>query len=251
MSNRAVHVEHIWGTVVSIDLRLHRATSTRTDRAIEEVVHWLHDVDEVFSTYKDQSAVSRFRRGELAPDDLDIGMHDVIKRCQRIKELTGGAFDPWAVEGGFDPSGLVKGWATDRAANILIGYGFNDFLINSGGDITVRGEPEPETLWSIGLQHPNLPGQIYSHVKVTDCAIATSGSYERGAHIINPAGGPVQTASATVIGPDCATADGLATALLVAGQPGFDWFERLPGWSAQIVENETVTSLGEVFTSSV
>ncbi|MEN9741195.1 MAG: hypothetical protein RIR66_151 [Actinomycetota bacterium] len=251
MSNRAVHVEHIWGTVVSIDVRLHRATSNRTSRAIEEVVHWLHDVDEVFSTFKDQSAVSKFRRGELGPDDLDIGMQDVIKRCQRIKEITGGVFDPWAVDGGFDPSGLVKGWATDRAANILIGYGFSDILINSGGDITVRGEPEPETLWSIGLQHPSLPGQIYSHLQVTDCAIATSGNYERGAHIINPTGGKVLTTSATVIGPDCATADGLATALLVAGQQGFEWFERLPEWSAQIVENETVTSLGEVFTSSV
>lgn len=251
MSNRTVHVEHIWGTAVSIDLRLHRSSSIKNDRAIEEVVNWLHDVDEVFSTYKGQSAVSRFRRGELAPDDLDIGMHDVIKRCQRIKELTKGSFDPWKVDGGFDPSGLVKGWATDRAANILISHGFEDFLINSGGDITVRGEPEPETLWSIGLQHPKLPGQIYSHVKVTDCAIATSGSYERGAHVIDPGGGQVQTTSATVIGPDGATADGLATALLVAGKSGFEWFERLPGWSAQIVEQETVTSLGEVFTSSV
>ena len=251
MTDRAIHVEHIWGTVVSIDVRLHRSSSLKKDRAIEDVIHWLHEVDEVFSTYKELSAVSRFRRGELPPEDLDIGMHDVIKRCQRIKEITNGAFDPWQVDGGFDPSGLVKGWATDRAANILIKNGFKDFLINSGGDITVRGEPEPETLWSIGLQHPNLPGQIYSHVKVTDCAVATSGNYERGAHVINPDGGQVQATSATVIGPDCATADGLATALLVAGQPGFEWFERLPGWSAQIVENETVTSLGAVFTSSV
>lgn len=251
MSERQVHVEHIWGTVVSIDLRLHRATSTKWQQAIDEVIDWLHDVDEVFSTFKDQSAVSKYRRGQISESDLDEGMRDVIKRCQRVKELTNGTFDPWAVQGGFDPSGLVKGWAADRAAAILQDFGFKDFLINAGGDITVRGEPQPSELWSIGLQHPTKPGQIYAAIKVTDCAVATSGSYERGQHIINPHGGEVQTASATVIGPDCATADGLATALLIDGQAGFKYFDRLPGWCAQIVEGETVTSLGEVFNVSV
>lgn len=251
MSDRQVHVEHIWGTVVSIDLRIHRANSTKFNEAINEVVKWLHDVDEVFSTFKDQSAVSKYRRGELNETELDEGMRDVIKRCQRVKELTNGAFDPWSVPGGFDPSGLVKGWAADRAAAILQDFGFKDFLINAGGDITVRGGPEPGELWAIGLQHPTKPGQIYEVIKITDCAVATSGSYERGQHIINPFGGNVVASSATVIGSDCATADGLATALLIAGQAGFKFFDRLPLWSAQIVEGQTVTSFGEVFTVSV
>lgn len=247
MSNRIVHVEEIWSTVVSIELRLHDASALKADEAIADVVQWLKDVDEVFSTFKSTSAVSRFRRGELLETDFDAGMKDVIQRCARIKEITNGAFDPWAVNGGYDPSGLVKGWAADRAAGILASYGFNDCMVNAGGDIALRGTPEPGQLWSIGLQHPEMIDQIYGTVQISTGAVATSGQYIRGEHVVDPKGKKIQTASATVVGPDCATADGLATALLIEGRKGFEWFDRLPGWSAQIVEAGEVISMGPAF----
>lgn len=232
---------------MSIDLRLHNTSSLKADAAIAEVVQWLKDVDTVFSTFKSNSAVSKFRRGELAESEFDAGMQDVFARCLRIKEITDGAFDPWAVQGGYDPSGLVKGWAADRAANILASFGFKDCLVNAGGDIAVRGEFEPGKLWTVGIQHPDQFDQIYETVDVTDSAVATSGQYIRGEHVIDPSGGKVINKSATVVGSDCATADGLATALLIKGVAGFAWFDRLPGWSAQVVNGEEVTSIGPAF----
>ena len=245
--NRVVHVEHIWGTVVSIDVRLFRAKRAEAQVAIEEVVQWLKDVDTVFSTFKSDSIISQLRDGRMNIDDVDAGVADVIARCKRIRDLTNGLFDPWSVEGGFDPSGLVKGWAADRAAEILSGHGLRDFMINAGGDVTVRGKAGKDEKWIIGIQHPYLPGQICESVSVANGAVATSGLYERGEHITSPDNSPIKATSATVIGPDCATADALATALLIAGRAGVEWFKKLPNWSGLIVDGDSTVSWGPAF----
>jgi len=244
--DRVVHVEHIWGTVVSVDIALHRSTHIDPDPAIAELVEWLKDVDTVFSTYRTDSVVSQLRRNEISEEELDAGVADVIARCRRMVALTEGVFDPWAVTGGFDPSGLVKGWAADRAATLLLGHGLKDFMINAGGDIATRGSAEPETPWVIGLQHPQQPGQIYGTVSINDGAVATSGLYERGDHIESATG--IAATSATVVGSDCATADALATALLIKGKAGLRWIERMPHWSAQVVSGDSVVSVGPAFT---
>ena len=242
-----VHVEHIWGTVVSIDVRLFRANRKTAETAVQEVVAWLKDVDTVFSTYKVNSVISQLRDGRLNSDDVDAGVADVIARCERIRDITGGLFDPWAVEGGFDPSGLVKGWAADRAADILASHGLHDFMINAGGDVAVRGKADVDEQWVIGIQHPFLPGQICESVRVANGAVATSGLYERGDHITSPHDEGIKASSATVIGPDCATADALATALLIAGRAGFEWFKKLPNWSAFIVDGDSTIAFGPAF----
>ena len=244
---RHVHVEQVWGTVVSIDIRMHRTISEAPVSATKEIVEWLHDVDQVFSTYKSDSVISQLRDGRLTRDEVDAGVTDVINRCEEIKSKTEGIFDPWAVEGGFDPSGLVKGWAVDRAAIILEGLGFRDFMINAGGDISVRGESAPGEEWVIGITHPEIPKEIYTSIPLCDQAIATSAFYERGNHVINPTGMRISASSATVIGPECATADALATALLIAGVPGLQWLEHFPNYSGQVVTGKVVTSQGPSF----
>jgi thiamine biosynthesis lipoprotein len=246
-SARVVHVEHIWGTVVSIDVRLFRAKRSQAQTAIEEVVQWLKDVDTVFSTYKSDSVISQLRDGRMLTSDVDAGVADVIARCERVRDMTDGLFDPWSVDGGFDPSGLVKGWAADRAAEILSGHGLHDFMINAGGDVTVRGKAGKDEKWVIGIQHPYLVGQICESVSIANGAIATSGLYERGEHITAPDHSELKASSATVIGPDCATADALATALLIAGRAGLEWFKKLPNWSAFIVDGESTVSWGPAF----
>mgnify|MGYP006280812689 CR=1 FL=1 len=245
---RAVHVEHVWGTVVSLSVPLHRVDGAAARRGIDAVVRWLHQVDEVFSTYRAGSEVSQLRDGRLEEVAVSHDLADVLARCRHVSRLTHGRFDPWSVPGGFDPSGLVKGWAADRAAEILADHGAIDCMIAAGGDVTVRGEPEPGRVWTVGLQHPELPGQIHGTVDATDCAVATSGLYERGEHII--AAGAVAAISATVVGPDGATADGLATALLIEGVPGLAWVSRLAGYSAQVVQGSTVTSQGPAFVTT-
>ncbi|MEI6108674.1 MAG: FAD:protein FMN transferase [Actinomycetes bacterium] len=244
---RHVHVEHVWGTVVSIDIRLHRTNSEAPVSATKEVVEWLHDVDQVFSTFKSDSVISQLRDGRISRDEVDAGVTDVIRRCEKIKSQTDGTFDPWAIASGFDPSGLVKGWAVDRTVTILEGLGFNDFMINAGGDIAVRGESAPGEQWVIGITHPEIPGEIYTSVPLTNQAIATSALYERGDHVTNPSGGKIAASSATVVGPECATADALATALLIGGVPGLQWLEAFPEYSGQVVTGKVVTSQGLAF----
>lgn len=247
MTDRVVHVEHIWGTVVSIDVRTHRAPDQDPAVAIKEVVQWLKHVDSVFSTYKADSVVNQLRDGRITEAEVDSGVRDVVNRCKTIKQLTKGAFDPWAAEGGFDPSGLVKGWAADRAAHILIDHGFMDFLINAGGDVVVRGESEPDQAWSIGISHPHDTSTICDYVVVRNASVATSGSYERGAHIVSTRNQPIPCLSATVIGPDAGTADALATALLIDGENAMEWFVTFPDYSGHfIIENETF-SFGPAF----
>lgn len=242
---RVVHVEHVWGTVVSIDISTHRTTQRKSSLAIKAVVAWLHHVDEEFSTYRPDSLISNLRAGHIGISETTSDVQQVFARCERLRDITRGVFDPWSVPGGFDPSGLVKGWAADRAAEILESKGCHDFLVNAGGDIATRGEAQPGVPWLIGIQHPLQPGEFHSTVAMTNGAIATSGTYERGQHVIGMT--DQSAASATVVGPDCATADALATALLIAGEAGLQWFDYLPGWSAQIVIDEEVTSLGPAF----
>lgn len=251
MRNRKVHVQEIWGTVVSIDISLFRTDIDFVQPAIDEVMQWFRDVDLVFSTYKKDSVVNQLRDGRISVDEIDAGVADVITRCTLIKEITAGTFDPWAVPGGFDPSGMVKGWAADRAADILLEHGLPDFMINAGGDVTVRGFADKAIAWSIGIAHPYLKGEICESVSITQGAIATSGRYERGDHIVNPHGEAIGCSSATVVGPDCAVADAMATALLIKGQTGFNWIAQLPGYSAHIVEGNQMFSFGPAFEKQV
>jgi thiamine biosynthesis lipoprotein len=221
------HVEHVMGMVVSIDVR----DDIHAD-AIGEVVDWLHHVDATFSTYRPESPVSRFGRGEIGLEDLDDEVRGVLELCEEVHADTGGAFDVFAVDtptgGRIDPSGLVKGWSIERAVEILEGHGARNLCINAGGDIAVRGEPEPGRSWRVGIRHPTQPDRVAAVVELAGrAAIATSGLYERGPHIIDPATGePTQrVASVTVTGPDLTTVDAYATAVFVMGVDGLRWLQ--------------------------
>ena len=107
---------HVWGTVLFLDLGSSAVGEAAVDAAVEGVKKFVYGVDEAFSTYKDGSFVSRLRRGEISIEQCPVDVQEVWQLCAVARDLTGGAFDPWAVAGGFDPSGYVKGWAADRIA---------------------------------------------------------------------------------------------------------------------------------------
>ena len=142
--------------------------------------------------------------------------------------------------GGFDPSGLVKGWAADNCAEILLAGGAEHIQVNAAGDLALRGGFTPERPWSIGVVNPDNRLEILQTFEIIDGAIATSGTYERGAHINDPCTGMIAIGakSATVIGPDGAIADALATALMVAGRDGAVWFTtpELSEYSAWVID---------------
>lgn len=224
----------VMGTVVSFSLIDAPESSCETlDAACAE----LQRIDETFSTFKPDSAVSQLRRGELDPSEIPADLTEVLALCRRAREMTDSWFDPWAMPGGVDPSGLVKGWAVERVGAILRAGGVRAALINGGGDIVCFGRPPGDAPWRIGIRHPWRADALAAIVECDAGAVATSGSYERGEHLIDPHTGAhrAAVASATVLGVDLALADALATALAVAG-PELLWCMReLDGYEAHLV----------------
>ena len=233
---RTQHEIEVWGTVVFIDV----TSDIDIEPAITTVKQYVQKVDELFSTYKKNSIISQLRRGEIEIEYCPPEVIEVWDLCAFVKELTERAFDPWAVAGGFDPSGLVKGWAADNCAEILLAAGADHIQVNAAGDLALRGGFTPEQPWSIGVVNPDNRLEILQTFEISHGAIATSGTYERGAHINDPHTGMIAIGakSATVIGPNGAIADALATALMVAGRDGAIWFTtpELSEYSAWVID---------------
>jgi thiamine biosynthesis lipoprotein len=226
------HVERVMGTAVSFDVR------GGTPDAVADACAILHGADAVFSTWQPDSPMSRLRRGELSVGDAPAEIAEVLDLCAEAKRLSGGWFDPWSMPGGVDPTGLVKGWAAQRAADTLRKAGAEAAMVNAAGDIVTFGEPEPGRAWRLGIRDPRQPERIGWVVAVRDGAVATSAAYERGDHVLDPhTRAPARAAlSATVTGPDLTIADALATGLLAAGVAGLPLIDALPGYDALVVE---------------
>jgi thiamine biosynthesis lipoprotein len=230
--------EPVMGTIVSFDLRPQGLAAEQTRAALRDACAVLHDADACFSLYRPESPLSRLRRGELAIDDAPAEVGDVLEECRRVRDLSGGWFDPWAMDGGVDPTGLVKGWAAAEALGVLEAAGVGAAMINAAGDVAVHGRPGHDRRWRIGVRTPESP-DVLSCVVEADGAVATSGQYERGPHVLDPrTGRPANAArSATVCGPDLTVADGLATGLLAAGRRGLRAIVAA-GYEAMITDAE-------------
>jgi thiamine biosynthesis lipoprotein len=213
---RSVFTEELMGTVVSLDVR-----GGEPDAAvIEECFRRLRWVDATFSPYRPDSEVCRYDRGEVTDPSPELRW--VLARCDALRRATGGAFDAYAT-GRLDPSALVKGWAVQRAADALDA---RDFCLGAGGDLVVRGEP-----WRVGIQHPEDRSAVAAVIELRDGAVATSGHYERGAHIVGRGG----VLSVTVVGPDLGTADAYSTAAFAMGTDGPRWTAGLYGYEAMTI----------------
>ena len=215
----SIEVRHIMGMPIEVDVR-----DEGVD--VEPAFAWLRRVDELFSTYRADSEISRLDRGELLLSECAPEVDEVLTRCVALRRETGGYFDVRA-GGRLDPSGLVKGWAVARAAERLAGA--RRLFINAGGDIATRGGP-----WRIGIRHPVERSRLAAVLEVGDLAVATSGEYERGRHVLDPHTGrpPEGLLSVTIVGPDLGTADAYATAALAMGAAGPEWTTTLAGYEA-------------------
>lgn len=228
-----VHAEPVMGTVVSFYVAPGELGPSQARAIVETACTRLHQLDATFSTWVPDSPMSLVRAGcidlESAPSEIAL----VLELCRQARELSKGWFDPWAMPGGVDPTGLVKGWAVEQAANLLTSGGVEVAVVNGGGDIALLGQPPEGDAWHIAIRHP-FRGDAYACVLEVEGAVATSGSYERGWHLVNPRDGRRAncTASATVTGPSLAIADALATALAAGGEQAFELFESLESYEA-------------------
>lgn len=234
MPKPLVHVEHVMGTVVSFDVRFADESRRAPMHAgVADAVTWLHRVDDVFSTYRYDSQVSRISRGELRLVDCDGDVEEVLELCAQVGRETDGYFS--SMYGGrLDPTGLVKGWAIQRASELLSAAGSTHHLVNGGGDIQAVGGCAPGVPWQIGIAHPLQRGAIASVVHLTDGAVATSGVAERGAHVIDPFTGQpaIALASVTLVGRDLIRTDAYATAALAMGDRAHRWLEACAEYEA-------------------
>ena len=228
-----VHSEEVWSTVVTIE-------SDLKDFSYQSQIAFLHQVDQIFSTFIPNSQVSKVRSGRMQISQTELLLQEVWEGCLLAKEITDGAFDPWSVEGGFDPSGYVKGWAADQICNQLQAAGAKHIQVNAGGDIALRGGSSKNMSWQIGVAHPENTDLVSKIYQIKDGAIATSGTYERGNHIIDPQTKSIAVGarSATVVGENAGLVDALATALIVAGRDGALWFAKpeLANYSCWVVD---------------
>lgn len=240
----ARRVQHVMGTVVSVEL-VGLATSM-ADLLLDEIEAWFDHVDTTFSVYRADSLVSRVGRGEVSPTDPALGadgrdLIEVLDRCARLREESGGVFDAWRVprpDGTrLDPSGVVKGWAVERAAERVRRAGATGWCVNAGGDIAVGGLDEDGRRWRLGLRHPWVRDGVVlvAELPTDPCngvpfamGMATSGSYERGVHVVDARSGLpcTEVASATVVGPSIAIADAYATIVYALGEQGLAWLVR-------------------------
>lgn len=228
------------GTVVSFHVTPGaRCSVEKAERAVAAGCGLLHEADAVFSTWDPASPMSALRAGALPPEAAPPVVSEVLALCREASRLSKGWFDPWAMPGGVDPTGLVKGWAVERALGPLLAAGVQAVLINGGGDVAIVGPPSRGERWRVGIRHP-WRADAYACVLGVTTSIATSGCYERNDHLLDPwTGRPAAAAaSATVTGPSLALADALATALAVGGDAVLGLVERLEGYEAYLIRND-------------
>ncbi|MFE9453819.1 FAD:protein FMN transferase [Streptomyces sp. NPDC006739] len=218
-------VEHVMGFPVSLRVDDEGFDATGAPAA-DAVFAWLREADARFSPFRPDSEVSRHGRGELARAGLSDQLTEILDLCEHYRAATGGAFDVRLPGRGLDPCAVVKGWAVQRAADLLAAAGARRFVLNAGGDVVAAGGP-----WRVGVRHPERADRLCSVLELTDGAVATSARYERGDHIIDGRTGRPATGllSVTVVASSLTVADSVATAAFALGAEGIEWAAARPG----------------------
>lgn len=208
------------GTVFSFDIR----HPDLDPDALPAAVALLHRIDATYSTYRADSVVCRLARGELTADQLPAEVTEVLACCRSWTERTDGWFDVYA-GGSLDPSGYVKGWAIQQASELLVAAGSTSHSINGGGDIACVGLAGDQP-WRLGIVDPRDPGRLLATVAGADLALATSGTAERGQHVLDPrTGQPPESSllSLSVSASSVIDSDVFATAGFAMGDAARTW----------------------------
>lgn len=242
-------VVHVMGLPISLALRGRHTDDQAADSAWIRVVQTLREVDLTFSTYRPDSVISRLDRGDIDLTDCPPEVHEVLALGDRAAADSGGAFST-RLPGRdgrrrLDPSGVVKGWAVDRAARHLDELAGTDYCLAAGGDLLGRTVRPGAAPWRIGIEDPHDPTRILATVPVSDGAVATSGTAHRGAHLVDARTGaaPDTVASVTVIAATATDADIDATAAYALGPDAAQWLARRPGRSGLVVWRDGRTTI--------
>ena len=243
------YVAQLMGMPVSCALRGRHTDDTAAREAWERCVAELTEVDRVFSTYREDSTISRLARGEIGLADCPSEVHEVLALGELARAASGGAFDvrrpgPDGVPT-LDPSGVVKGWAVQRASAHLRALPDTDVCLSAGGDMVCHVADDSRPAWRVGIEDPHDPHQLLATVEVRRGAVATSGTAHRGEHITDPrtGGTPGAVASVTVLADDLTWADIDATAAYAMDADALAWLRGRPDRRGIVVWRDGASDL--------
>jgi len=245
----ARYVEHAMGIPISLALRGRHTRDATARAAWAAAIESLREADRVFSTYRDDSYISRLGRGEIALADCPPEVSEVLALGNVAERASEGAFAVRRTGRGgdvvLDPSGVVKGWAAERAAQSLRPLEDTDFCLSAGGDLVCRTLDEDVPPWRIGIEDPRDPRRLVAVVPVRNGAVATSGTAHRGAHITDARTGrtPSRVASVTVVGESLTWADIDATAAYARDEDAARWLEARGRRSGLVVWRDGTTTI--------
>ena len=227
------HTRLLMGMPITVEI----ADAAVTADDLDGVFAYFSSIDEVFSTYKATSEISRINRGELSPAQYSEDMKTILALSEQTKRETYGYFDI-RQNNRYEPAGIVKGWAIHQAAKRLQAEGWRNFYVDAGGDVEVAGYKEGRP-WRVGIRNPFRYSEYVKVLVLTERGIATSGTAIRGQHIYNPhrRNEPLlDVMSITVIGPNIYEADRFATAAFAMGRRGIQFIEQLAGFEGYMID---------------
>lgn len=242
-------VEHVMGMPISIALRGRHATTAAGLAAWRAVIQELRDVDRVFSTYRPDSVISRLNRGEVTLEQCPTEVTEVLLLGGDAEQQSDGAFSVTLPDSSgrlrLDPSGVVKGWAVERASRLLVELDDTDFCLSAGGDMVCHLADPGRPAWRVGIESPLDPTSLVAVVPVRSGAVATSGTRHRGQHLLDARTGrpALGVASVTVIDRSLTWADIDATAAYAHGPQAADWLQRRRRTALVVWPDATTTVL--------
>jgi len=246
------YVDHVMGIPISLAMRGRHARSRLGRTAWADTMAELRRLDSIFSTYRRSSIISRLDRAEISSDDCPVEVAEVFELAALAKAETNGAFDIWRPGSDgvrhLDPSGVVKGWAVERASAPLRVLDQTAFCLSGGGDMVCRVPSPDAPAWRIGIEHPHDPSRVVAVVPLQNGAIATSGTAHRGEHLVDArTGRPVRgVVSVTVVAASLTVADIDATSAYVLGEDASRWLSTRPGRTGFVVWTDgTTTTTGD------
>ncbi len=211
-----------------------------TEDAVDSIAAFFAQVNQQFSTYLPTSEVSRLNAGVLSRAEMSADLREVLRLSEETRVLSNGYFDI-ARGNAIDPSGIVKGWAIQRAADMLHDRGFVDFFVDAGGDIQTSGVNQQGSPWRVGIRNPFDRDEVVKVLAISNCGVATSGTAIRGAHIIDPLhNSPIENplVSLTIVAPAILDADRIATAGFAMGRAGLTFVAELQGFEAYGIDKD-------------
>lgn len=231
-------------TIMGMPVIVEVVDRSATDQDLGDVFNLLFAIDNRFSPYKQTSELTKLNDGSLPEEEISETMRHIFELAEITRNETNGYFAIGSI-GSCDPSGIVKGWAIQQAADALQHKGFNNYYVEIAGDIQVAGVNEIGHNWQIGIRNPFNKSEVVKVLSLSNCGIATSGSYERGPHIYNPKTGQVadEIASITVIAPTIYDADRFATAAFAMGETGIMFLEKQPGVEGYMINKKGIATM--------